>query len=84
MFTCSASTLDEEVGAAKLSCGLTEPCVYSLCLYVAEQQLPGGSRRGTEIVLIPFGKHRTFICSQTWDQFPLVNPQSPRKVPHGL
>lgn len=25
MFTCSASTLDEEVGAAKLSCGLTEP-----------------------------------------------------------
>lgn len=25
MFTHCASTLDEEVGAAKLSCGLTEP-----------------------------------------------------------
>ncbi len=25
MLSCSASTLDEEVWAAKLSCGLTEP-----------------------------------------------------------
>lgn len=69
MFSCSASTLDEEVGAVKLSCGLTEPCVYSLCLYVTEQQLPGGSKRGTEIVLItlsntePSSGHRPGISS---------------------
>lgn len=34
MFSRSASTLDEEVGAAKLSCGLTEPA--------REEQREGG------------------------------------------